>query len=176
MDIISFLIDTLKYTLAGLVVFGVGYLVLRPYIRKQGHIQLLELKKGAQAQLLPLRIQAYERLVIFTERINPVNMLIRLHVSGMSARELQNMVITEIRNEYQHNIAQQLYVGDAAWEMVRKLKDETINMVKNAALGLPEDASGTELSRTILSHLAKQEESPYDTALLIIKRDMSQLY
>ena len=115
--------------------------------------------------------------VLFLERINPASMLVRLHVSGMSAREMQNLILSDIRAEYQHNISQQLYVSDHAWKVVKKIKEDTIGLVNDATKSLPESASAIELSKAILTHLATLEsENPYDTALMIVKQDIQQLF
>jgi hypothetical protein len=104
-------------------------------------------------------------------------MLVRLHVSGVSAREMQNIILSDIRSEYQHNISQQLYVSNQAWAIVRKIKEDTIGMVNSAAQGLPENAAGVELSKVILNHLASvDDKNPYEAALVLIKQDIQQLF
>lgn len=177
MDITAFLLDLLKFILAGLVVVFVIWYVVKDYLSRRAGYKMLELQKATQAHVLPLRLQAYERMVLFLERINPSNMLIRLHVSGMSAPEMHNIIISDIRNEYQHNISQQLYVTNHAWSVVKKIKDESITLVNSAAQSLPEHASGVDLSKAILNHLATLEtENPYDVALSLVKRDIQQLF
>jgi hypothetical protein len=177
MDAISFLSDLLKLTLAGLAVFFVAWHFIKDYLDSIQNKRANELKKSAQQHLFPLRLQAYERLVLFLERINPTAMLVRLHVSGVSAREMQNIILSDIRSEYQHNISQQLYVSNQAWAIVRKIKEDTIGMVNSAAQGLPENAAGVELSKVILNHLASvDDKNPYEAALVLIKQDIQQLF
>ena len=177
MDLLPYLLDLLKYILAGLIVFFVAWFFIRGYLEHNRDAKLLELRSGAQAHTFPLRLQAYERAVLFLERINPASMLVRLNVSGMSAREMQNLILSDIRAEYQHNISQQLYVSDHAWKVVKKIKEDTIGLVNDATKSLPENASAIELSKAILTHLAALEsENPYDTALMIVKQDIQQLF
>lgn len=177
MNAITFVLDLLKYVLAGLMVaFAVWYFI-KSYLDKTHDFKLLELQKSTQSQTLPLRLQAYERIILFLERINPANMLVRLHVSGMTAREMHNIILSDIRNEYQHNISQQLYVSNASWAIVKKIKEDTITLVNSAVQSLPEHASAVDLSKSILTHLAGlEEENPYDAALTYIKRDVQQLF
>lgn len=138
---------------------------------------MLEIKKESLKHTLPLRLQAYERTILFLERINPANLLVRLHVSGMSAREMQAIIVSDIRNEYQHNISQQIYVSDNTWNVVKKIKDDTISIVNSAVTALPENATSGDLSRSILIHLAGLEtENPYDIALKIVKQDVQSLF
>jgi hypothetical protein len=137
----------------------------------------MELEKAGLKYTLPLRLQAYERTVLFLERINPESMLIRLHVPGMSALDMQGLIISDIRAEYQHNISQQIYVSDSAWKTVKKVKEDTISMINSAVKALPENASSVDLSRSVLSHLANLEtENPYELALQIVKGDMQAIF
>lgn len=173
----EFILDLLKYAFAGLIVFFTGWFVVKNYLNEKFNFQQMELKMAGLKHTLPLRLQAYERTVLFLERINPESMLIRLHIPGMSAREMQGLVITEIRAEYQHNISQQIYVSDNAWKTVRQVKEDTISMINSAVNALPENASSVDLSRSVLSHLANLEtENPYDLALIIVKGDVQSLF
>ncbi|HXH99424.1 MAG TPA: hypothetical protein VNI52_04095 [Sphingobacteriaceae bacterium] len=177
MDLIPYLIDLFKYIIAGLIVFFVAWGIIKTYVDRIYNLQNDSLKRVAQTHVLPLRLQAHERLVMFLERINPAAMLIRLHVPGINAREMQNIILADIRAEYQHNITQQLYVSNQAWGIVKKIKEDTISMVNMAAHSLPGEQSGKELSKTILNHLASMEdENPYDVALILIKRDIHKLF
>lgn len=173
----GYFLDILKFTIAGIIVFFAGWYFIRTYLDEYKNRDYTAIKKAAQQQILPLRLQAYERIILFLERINPSNMLIRLHVSGMSAREMQHLILSEVRQEYQHNIAQQLYVSNHSWKIVNRIKEDTIAMINNAAKGLPEHASATDMSRIILTHLADfAEDNPYTTALTIVKQDIQKLF
>ena len=177
MNLIGYLLDILKFAVAGLIIFFIAWLFVRAYLKENLNFQSLELKKAGLKHTLPLRLQAYERIVLFLERINPANMLVRLHIAGMSACEMQNMILSDIRAEYQHNISQQIYVSDRAWSIAKKIKDNTISMVNSTVDALPENASSIDLSKSILKHLAAlEEDNPYDVALSIVKRDIQSLF
>ena len=176
MNTTLYLLDILKYTLAGLIVFFTGFYIIRTYYEKIKMMGIFELKKTTQAHTLPLRLQAYERMVLFIERINPANMLIRLHVSEITASEMHQLIISEIRTEFQHNITQQLYTSNQTWMVVKRLKDDTISLINSAAKSLPGNASSLELNKAILIHLSNLDENPYDSALAIIKQDIHQLF
>jgi hypothetical protein len=172
----NFLLDILKFTLAGIGTVYAAFYLIKPYLDKSEGLQLMELKKSISSQTLPLRLQAYERIVLFVERVNPANMLIRLSSPGISAAELHSMIVSEIRNEFQHNITQQIYVSSRAWTLVTRVKDDTLSVVTNAVKALPETATGLELSKTVLAHLSHLEDNPYDIALKIIREDMEGLF
>ena len=172
----TFLLDILKLTIAGIGVVYAAFYLLKPYLDKSESLQLAELRKTISSQTLPLRLQAYERIVLFVERVNPANMLIRLSGTGASAAELHALVVSEIRNEFQHNISQQIYVSDRAWTIVKRVKDDTLSVVTNAVKALPENTTGLELSKTILAHLSHLEDNPYEIALKIIREDVEGLF
>lgn len=152
------------------------YYILKNDIQRFFDLKNIELNKENRAHLLPLRLQAHERLIIFTDRINPANLLVRLHQQGIGIGTLQAGILNEVRSEYQHNISQQLYVDSVTWNVVRKLKDDTIAMINNAVHGLPADANGIELSKAILQHMASIDENPYDLTIELVKKDIQKLF
>ncbi|RFZ81635.1 hypothetical protein DYU05_17560 [Mucilaginibacter terrenus] len=176
MMLYSLLIDILKYSVAGIGVVYVAFYMLKPYLDKSQNLQILEIKKAVSTQTLPLKLQAYERLVLFVDRINPANMLIRLNGNNLSAAELQVVILNEIRTELQHNTTQQIYVSTRAWSVIRKVKDDTVSLINNAVQGLPESATGLDLGRMLLNHLGKVEDNPYDIATNLLRQDLEDLF
>jgi hypothetical protein len=172
----SYLLDILKYTVAGLGVVWIAFYLLKPYLDRSEKLQLIELKKTVSSQTLPLRLQAYERVVLFIERINPANLLIRLNNPDYSAAELYMLIVAELRNEYQHNVTQQIYVSAGTWAIVKQLKEQTLAAVNNAIKALPENATGLELSRTILAQVSQAENNPFDTGLSLIRKELDELF
>jgi hypothetical protein len=176
MEIYPYVMDIVKLFVAGMAVVGATFALIKPYIDRNERIQLLELRKAASNQTLPLRLQGYERVVLFIERVNPATLLIRMNANSYSAAELHSLAIAEIRNEYQHNVSQQIYVSTKSWAIVRRVKDDTMSIITNAMKGLPEGASGLDLSRTVLGHLASLEENPYDIATILIRQDLDNIF
>ncbi|MDF2433289.1 MAG: hypothetical protein JWP44_2920 [Mucilaginibacter sp.] len=176
MNLFPYLLDILKYTIAGLGVVWIAFYLIKPYLDRDEKIQLLEFKKTVSNQTLPLRLQAYERLVLFIERVNPANMLIRLNGPAYSAHELYSLIVEDVRNEYQHNITQQIYVSARAWSVVKRVKEDTLGVVNNAIRMLPETASGLDLSKTILSNLSSLEDSPYEIGASLLRKDLEELF
>jgi hypothetical protein len=176
MELYSSLMAILKYTVAGIGVVYVAFYLFKPYLDKNQNLQILEFKKAVSAQTLPLRLQAYERLVLFVERANPANMLIRLSGNSLSAAELHIIIVNEVRNEYQHNVTQQIYVSDRAWAVIKRVKDDTLAVVNSAVKALPPDASGLDLGRITLNHLSKLDDNPYDIAITLIRKDLEDLF
>jgi hypothetical protein len=176
MVIYSFLLEVLKLTLAGIGIVMVAFYLAKPYLENKEKLQLLEFKKSTSAHTLPLRLQAYERAVLLIDRINPANLLPRLNATAYTAAELHSLIVAEVRNEFQHNVTQQLYISHRAWQLVKRIKDDTLNLVNNVSKSMPEGSSGMDFSRAMLSHLSKLEGDPYDTAVNMIRTDLEELF
>lgn len=172
----QYLLDILKFTVAGAGVVWIAFYLFKPYLDKQNAVQLLELKRSVSSQTLPLRLQAYERVVLFIERVNPSNMLIRLNVGGLSAADLHIVVVNEIRTEFQHNITQQIYVSSRVWAVMKRVKDDTLSLVNNAVQALPPGATAMDLSKTVLIHLSQTEDDPYQIAVNLVREDLEDLF
>jgi hypothetical protein len=174
----------IQYLLTQIVIHAAGgtiMLVLSWYLLKQDIMSYFVKTPAAatneeNSTLLQLRLQAHERMIVFIERLNPANLFIRLYEQGVPAVELQTRILNEVRTEYQHNVSQQLYINAASWNVLRKLKDDTLAMINNAAGTLPTDASGRDLSRIVLEHVAGIAENPYDLTIELIKKDIHQLF
>ncbi|WP_179412310.1 hypothetical protein HDF19_03490 [Mucilaginibacter sp. E4BP6] len=176
MEMYPYLLDIVKYTISGLGVVWIAFYLIKPYLDKSERIHMLEFKKSVANHTLPLRLQAYERIVLFMERINPQNMLVRLNAGSHSATELHSIIIAEIRSEYQHNITQQIYVTSRAWGVTKRVKDDTLNIVTNAVKSLPENASGLDLGKVILVQLSQMENDPYELGAELLRKDLEQLF
>lgn len=176
MDLQKFITEAAVLVIGGVATVSAGYYLIKDDIKTYFRLKFSDQKKEKENPLLPLRLQAYERLTIFIERINPANLFIRLHQQGITIAELQAIVLNEIKSEYQHNITQQLYISTPTWDVVKKLKDDTIAMVNNGVKSLPADAPGVDLSRKVLQHMAGIENNPYDLTLDLIKKDIHQLF
>ncbi len=175
MELTTFLLDLLKFSLSGMIVVLCAFFLLKGHFDTYYNLRELEYKSAALKDILPLRLQALERMTLFVERINPANLFVRLHISGMSAREMQNLILTEVREEYQHNLAQQLYLSNDAWSVIKRVKDDTIGLINGAMKTIDDDASAVELSKAVFTRLESLEDSPYEIALQIIKRGVQDM-
>ncbi|MCD8742558.1 hypothetical protein LT679_18250 [Mucilaginibacter roseus] len=175
MNLYPLFIDVLKTTLAGVGIVWVAFYLFKPYLDRLERLLLARQAKPAVDSSLMLKLQAYERMVLFIDRINPSNMFVRIGASAFQADELHRLVITEMRNEYQHNITQQVYVSEPAWDVMTKLKDDTINILNEAARLQPAEARGVELAKTILQQLSLMQPDPYITAAAIIRNEAHKI-
>jgi hypothetical protein len=111
----------------------------------------------------PLRLQAYERLVLLAERIALPNLISRLSQPGLSARDMQFLLLESIKQEYEYNATQQIYVSQAAWDAVRSLRDQNLLMINSIAKSLSHEATATELNRRLMEALMHEEKGAIHT-------------
>jgi len=172
----DFFADLLRYILPSIVVFVASFLTLKQFMDSQNRMKALELKMNNQKDMTPIRLQAYERVVLFLERINPSNLLLRVNRPGMSARTLQTELTRTIRQEFDHNLSQQVYMGNNAWELTRNAKEEMIKLVNLTAGRLNDQATGVELSQLMLEAISKMEKIPSQIAIDYIKEEIATYF
>src|ERR1700743_1470892 len=175
-NFLTYFLDIVKYSIAGLGVVWIAFYLVKPYLDRDEAIHLLEIKKAISNQTLPLRLQAYERLVLFIERVNPANMLVRLNAPSYTAQELYSLIMEETRTEYQHNVTQQIYVTARAWSVVKRVKEDTPGIVNNAIKSMPENATGLDFAKRILASLWQLENNPYDIGASLLRKDLEELF
>jgi hypothetical protein len=170
------LLDLLKYTVPALVVFVACFFILKKFMDNEYRKQMLELRKANQNYTTPLRLQAYERMLLFMERVSLNNLVSRVLKQGMTARQLQSDLIVTVRAEYEHNLTQQIYVSANSWDAVKLAKEEVIKIINIAATQVAPDAKGAELSQKIFEILMKLEVSPTQVAINQIKKEVRHLF
>jgi hypothetical protein len=126
--------------------------------------------------ILPLRLQAYERIVLFLERIALNNLIVRVNRPEWNALQLQSALIKAIREEFEYNLSQQLYISSKAWEMVNNAKEETIKQINVAAGNVPETAPSAELVRIIFERMLETDKSPVHMTLEFVKNEIRQIF
>lgn len=188
------LIELVKLIIPAAVVLYAMYLTIRAFVHKeieqaqtQAHTQV-QLKEAEQAlkqqelalknreQILPIRLQAYERMVLFLERISPAQIIPRLNNPEFSVGLFQHVLIQEIRNEFSHNLSQQMYMSPEAWMMIKRGMEETILLINNSTLELDEDAPGLQLAKRILENQRDHNINPTQDALDFLKEEVRQLF
>lgn len=100
-----------------------------------------------------LRLQAYERLTLLVDRIALPNLISRVNQNGISARDMQLLLTRSLREEYDYNISQQIYVTPDAWSAVKNLKEQNMLVVNQLATALPPNATGLDLNKLLLEYL-----------------------
>lgn len=157
---------------------GLFYLLLKRYFDHQQKQQLLQMKLDERRETLktvtPIRLQAYERMALFLERISPDSLVLRCWQPGMDLRLLQGVMTKNIRDEWEHNLSQQVYLGEELWTRIREAKDEMVNLVNSAAVSLPETNDPTRLAAAIFASAAGHQ--PVEGALAALHKEINELF
>ena len=171
------LIEILKIILPAGAVFLAVYFLVQRFFENEQKRRDHELKRATQSMLTPQKIQAYERMVIFLERINPNSLVIRVNKNGLNCRQFHLELINTIKSEYEHNISQQVFLSYGAWELVKTAKEEIIKLINISATKVPQDANSSELAMMILNIVAAVEKKmPNEIALEYIKKEIAQIF
>jgi len=160
---------------AGAVLFTV-VLFLRKQSEKDLRNMQIELKKERQSFFLPNRVEAYQRAVLLMERISPNSLVMRLHNPGLPAKMMQAELLKAIREEYDHNVAQQIFISPKAWEMVRNSKEETIKIINIAGGQMSDISMALDLSAKIFEITAEVGQLPSEITIEFLKRELQELF
>ena len=154
------------------------YKVAQTYFDNQQKQQLLQMKADERREMqrvtAPIRLQAYERMALFLERMGPDSLVLRCYQPGMELRALQGAMTTSIRDEWEHNLSQQVYLSAGLWARIREAKDEMINLVNSSAVSLAESSDPTRLAATIFASAAGR--SPVAGALEAMHNELNELF
>ena len=170
------LIEFGKILIPASVVLYAAYLMVKSFTQKEIEVRKLEVRSRSIETILPARLQAYERITLFLERISPQNLLLRLTDSAYSAREFQKILLDEIRNEYNHNVSQQVYMSEEVWSMVKNSKEDLTVMINEAASQMNDDSKSIDLSKKIFEIVMEKKEDPIGHALSELKKEIQQIF
>lgn len=168
------IIEIIAYSLPSLITGGVAYFLFDSYFKDQQNTRRWLLQKENKPAILPLRLQAYERLTLLMERINPSQMMVRISPLSYDKTDYQNLVIAQIEQEFEHNLSQQIYVSEECWSIMVTAKNATIQIIRLAAKN-EKVTNADGLREYIISDLM-EKQSPSDTALSFIKNEVGQLW
>jgi hypothetical protein len=118
--------------------------------RRQAKKGLPTTKSESAVATTPLKLQAYERLILLADRISLPNLISRCNQPGLNVREMQNLLVQTVRQEFDHNITQQIYVSPEAWDAIRNLKEQNLLIINQVSSFLPETATGQDLNKSLL--------------------------
>jgi hypothetical protein len=169
-------LEILKYILPSMIMFGALYFVMNRFLDTEHRKQLAVLKKESISITTPLRLQAYERFVLFLERIVVDKLILRVNRPGMDANFLKAALLKTVEEEFSHNLTQQLYISASTYETVKQAKEETIKIINVAGAKLPSNAKGAELAKNIFEIVTSLEKQPAQFAILTLKKEIRQLF
>jgi hypothetical protein len=168
--------DILKITLPALIVFLTAYFLFRDMLKNSQKQRELEFRIQNQGKITPVRLQAYERLTLFLERISPQSILTRVSAKDTTAKIYHIELLKQIRQEYEHNLSQQIYVLPTTWESIRGSKEFLTGLINKAFEETPPQSPALDLSKKIIEKYIEIEKSPINIALNEIKRETRHMF
>lgn len=157
-------------------VFFTAYYFMNRQSEKETQQLHIELRKERQKYFLPNRVEAYQRAILFLERIHPNSLVMRLHNPGLPAKAMQGDLLKAIREEYDHNVAQQLFVSPQGWQALKNSKEETIKLINIAGKMMGPTATATELSAKIFELVAEIGQLPSEITVELLKKELQELF
>lgn len=170
------LIEFGKILIPASIVLYAAYLMVRLFIQREIELKKLEVRSRSIETILPARLQAYERMTLFLERISPQNLLIRLNNPGYTARDFQKILLDEIRSEYNHNVSQQVYMSEEVWNQVKNAKEDLIILINEAASRIAIESTSIDMSKKIFEMVMDKKVDPIGHALTELKKEIQQVF
>ena len=170
------LLDLVKILVPATIVLYAVFLIVRSFITRELELKKLEIRSRSIETVLPVRLQAYERMTLFLERTSPQNLLVRINTPGLTAREFHRMLLDEIRNEYNHNVSQQVYIGEGVWSLIKNAKEDLTIQINEAATQVPGDATSIDLAKRVFELAMAKNVDPIGHALSELKKEIQQTF
>lgn len=167
------ILEILKYVLPAAIVLVTAYFMIRSFLDHETARRTLEVKGQNQKMITPVRLQAYERMVLFLERVDPESMLLRLQVPGQNSGQLHRELLSLIRAEYEHNLSQQIYMTSRAWSFIKNAKENVVKLINTAAERVRPDGPSVELAAVIIDMHMKLDPSPVQVAVDFLKEEIA---
>ena len=165
-------LEILKYILPALIVFATVYFMMKRYLDMQYSSEVLRFKQEQAKNTLPIKLQAYERMAMFCERISLDNLSYRLSSQNIDAQSMSNAMLIAIQQEFEHNMSQQVYISEKLWQIITMAKDQMQNIITTAAA---DRSIGNSPAALVQKAIALQKEmggNPVETAKRAIKKEI----
>jgi hypothetical protein len=171
---VSRILDLFLFSIPSLITGIIAYYFFREHTKNEDGRRRFLLKKDMQVNAMPLRLQAYERMALFLERISPSKLLIRIQPVDSNKESYESLLIQNIEQEFEHNLSQQIYISDKCWNIINTAKNTTIQLIRKASM-LEKTDTANKLREVILTEMMERR-SPSDTALSFIKEEVADLW
>lgn len=174
MDLVPKLIEALLYAVPALITGLIAYYFFKEHTKNEDGRRRFLLKKDMQISAMPLRLQAYERMAIFLERISPSKLITRVRPTSSDKESYEELLVANIEQEFEHNLSQQIYITDDCWNIICAAKNATIQLIRKASK-LETTDSANKLREVVLTEVINKRP-PSDTALSYIKQEVSDMW
>lgn len=166
------LFELLFFCIPAIITGGVAYSFFQSYIQNEDKRRRFLLARENQKHALPLRLQAFERMTLFLERIDPVKLLIRITPISENKNDYENYVIAQIEQEFEHNLSQQIYMSEDCWTIITTAKNATIQMIRKSTMNEKVD-NADKLREAVLNDMF-DKPSPSSAALAYLRNEVKE--
>lgn len=166
------IIDILKITLPALIVLLTAYLLIDKLLRNEEKRRNFELRKDSSTIITPIRLRAYERLILVLERTTPATLIVNVAQPNMTNSQLQSLLLSNIRQEFSHNLSQQIYVSNEIWACIRGAQESLLRLVNTCASQFNPANSATELAERIIQVYNASDQTPTELAIELLKKEV----
>ena len=174
MEELSQILNYVAFLLPAIVVGVIAYYFFKGHTANEEGRRRYLIQKEAQNKVLPARLQAYERITLLMERLDPNKLLIRVKPFSDDIEKYETLLINNIEQEFEHNVTQQIYVTPECWNLVNAAKNATIHIIRQAAMH--EKGNDADAMREYLLRNFMEEITPSQKALAYIKKEVSELF
>jgi len=175
MEDVTQIINYVAYLLPAIVVGLVAYYFFKGHTSNEEGRRRYLIQKEAQNKLLPMRMQAYERITLFLERIDPNKLLIRVKPFSDEVSKYEELLIRNIEQEYEHNLTQQIYLSQECWNLVNAAKNATIHVIRQAAMHEEKEGNADKLREWLLRNFM-EEITPSQKALVYVRKEVGEMF
>jgi hypothetical protein len=162
------------YLLPAILVGIIAYYFFKGHTANEEGRRRYLIQKEAQKNIIPIRLQAYERLTLFLERIDPSKLLIRVKPNSDNLQEYESLLIQNIENEYEHNLAQQIYISPECWNLIIAAKNATMHVIRQSSMNEKVE-NANKLRESLLNYFIG-EDTPSQKALAYVKKEVSEMF
>src|SRR6056297_2572328 len=153
------------YLLPSIVTGAIAFYFFRMHTNNEEGRRRFLLHKDSQKDTLPVRLQAYERMALFLERISIPSLVVRVAPTSQDKDAYESLLTKSIETEFDHNLSQQIYMTDDCWNIIKAAKNATVQMIRKAAMS--ESDTADKLREDILNE-TMEKTSPSTTALSFV--------
>jgi len=175
-DSINSFWEILRIVLPALIVFLTAYFLFRDMLENSQKQREFEFRVKNSGQVTPVRLQAYERLALLLERISPQSLLMRVSPNDINASDYHQKLLSHIRQEFEHNLSQQIYVSPILWETIRGARENLIGIINKSAEEIGNEAPAFALSKKIIENYIDEENQPVVIAMNELKKEVGKLF
>ena len=168
--------DILKIVLPAILVLLTAYLLIDKLLSSEIKRRNFELRKESLATLTPIRLRAYERLTLVLERTTPAAMILNVAKPGMTNMELHTQLLAGIRQEFSHNLSQQIYVSNEIWTCIRSAQESLLRLVNTCASKCNPANSANELAERIIQVYNASDQTPSEVAIDLLKKEVRNYF